>query len=324
MSKNNTTKNLFDVIIVATMSTGKSTVINALIGKELLYSANEATTATITRIHDQDDLPYFSGNAYAYDGSLFDESHQIDADTLRKWNADPKIKTIDLAGDIKALQNDAMDIVLYDTPGPNNSQDENHEKLTMEVINNGHYGLILYVLNATQLGVQDDRNLLEDIFSSLSKHEDKEIIFLLNKADMLDPEKDEHIGKAIKNAENYLTEIGFKDPTIIPTTANQALACQKALENENLTRTQVRYLILSLDLNKDFIKFAKIAKKLKSKVKSKLTTINRQKKKDVITVRDFQIKKDKIYDSYLKSGFGIVSLILQQKLSNTKSKPKRN
>ena len=57
-------KNIFEVIVVAPMSAGKSTVINALIGKELLHSANEATTATITRIHDKDNLPFFSGCAY--------------------------------------------------------------------------------------------------------------------------------------------------------------------------------------------------------------------------------------------------------------------
>ena len=51
----NMEKLIFEVVVVATMSAGKSTVINALIGKELLHSANEATTATITRIHDNDD-----------------------------------------------------------------------------------------------------------------------------------------------------------------------------------------------------------------------------------------------------------------------------
>lgn len=154
-------KLIFEVVVVATMSAGKSTVINALIGKELLHSANEATTATITRIHDKDDLPFFSGNAYGYKSELIAEAHNIDAQTLREWNADPKIKMIDLMGDIEALYNDEAELVIYDTPGPNNSQDDNHEALTMEVINDGGYGLILYVLNATQLGVNDDRSLLE-------------------------------------------------------------------------------------------------------------------------------------------------------------------
>ena len=33
--------------VVATMSSGKSTLLNALIGEELLHTANEATTAKI-------------------------------------------------------------------------------------------------------------------------------------------------------------------------------------------------------------------------------------------------------------------------------------
>nr|WP_314741317.1 dynamin family protein [uncultured Haemophilus sp.] len=99
-------KPIFEVIVVATMSAGKSTVINALIGQELLHSANEATTATITRIHDKDDLPYFSGCAYGYQSECLKHSHQIDAETLKEWNADPSIKTIDLMGDITAIRND--------------------------------------------------------------------------------------------------------------------------------------------------------------------------------------------------------------------------
>ncbi len=44
----------FDVYVVATMSSGKSTLINAMLGHDLLPAANEATTATIARITDND------------------------------------------------------------------------------------------------------------------------------------------------------------------------------------------------------------------------------------------------------------------------------
>ena len=231
-------KPTFEVIVVATMSAGKSTVINALLGQELLHSANEATTATITRIHDQDHLPFFSGSAYSYQNKLLEESHKIDADTMKKWNADPNIKVIDIAGDIQALHNDAMDIVIYDTPGPNNSQDESHENLTMEVINDGNYGLILYVLNATQLGVNDDKSLLEKIQKTLEKDPYKQIIFLLNKADCLDEEKGEYLDKVVENTKKYLTDVGFNKPTITPTAAYYALILQKMLNNTPLTRSE--------------------------------------------------------------------------------------
>ncbi|MBO1929813.1 dynamin family protein [Providencia rettgeri] len=44
--------NEFDAYVVATMSSGKSTFINAILGQDLLPAANEATTATIAHIFD--------------------------------------------------------------------------------------------------------------------------------------------------------------------------------------------------------------------------------------------------------------------------------
>ncbi|MEY1174872.1 dynamin family protein, partial [Escherichia coli] len=42
----------FNLYVVATMSSGKSTLINAMLGQDLLPAANEATTATIAQITD--------------------------------------------------------------------------------------------------------------------------------------------------------------------------------------------------------------------------------------------------------------------------------
>ncbi|MGX2975546.1 dynamin family protein [Ursidibacter arcticus] len=308
-------KNLFDVAVIATMSAGKSTVINALLGKELLHSANEATTATITRIHDQDHLPFFSGSAYSYQNELLEESHKIDADTMKKWNADPNIKLIDIAGDIQALHNDAMDIVIYDTPGPNNSQDESHENLTMEVINDGNYGLILYVLNATQLGVNDDKSLLEKIQATLEKDPHKQIIFLLNKADCLDEEKGERLDKVVANAQKYLINIGFNKPTIIPTAAHYALILQKMLNNTPLTRTERADVNIALNsLNDNLI----IASTIETTQKLKI--LNKLKKTKAIGRVKFAngtITKQRLSKSIMRTGFGVVQYLLQQRLSKT-------
>lgn len=307
-------KPLFEVIVVATMSAGKSTVINALIGKELLHSANEATTATITRIHDKDDLPFFSGSAYSYQNSVIAEQHQLDATTLKQWNADPAIKTIDIAGDIQALHNDAAELVIYDTPGPNNSQDDNHEALTMEVINDGNYGLILYVLNANQLGVNDDRHLLEKIHKTLQADPHKEILFLLNKADCLDEEKGERLDKVVINAEKYLTEIGFNQPTIIPTAAHYALVLQKVLNKESLTIDEEIDLLLALKRSSDnFIIASTIESECKFKMLSKLKKIKksgRVKNEDGST-----ITKQRLSRAIMRTGFGVVQYLLQQRLA---------
>lgn len=307
-------KPLFEVIVVATMSAGKSTVINALIGKELLHSANEATTATITRIHDKDDLPFFSGSAYSYQNSVISEQHQLDATTLKQWNADPAIKMIDIAGDIQALHNDAAELVIYDTPGPNNSQDDNHEALTMEVINDGNYGLILYVLNATQLGVNDDRHLLEKIHKTLQADPHKEILFLLNKADCLDEEKGERLDKVVINAEKYLTEIGFNQPTIIPTAAHYALVLQKMLNKAPLTRSERADLNIALEsLNDNLIIASTIEAQQKIKILNKLKKTKAAGR--VKTTSGTTITKQRLDRAVMRTGFGVVQYLLQQKLA---------
>ena len=312
-------KNLFEVIVVATMSAGKSTVINALIGKELLHSANEATTATITRIHDKDDLPFFSGNAYGYKSELIAEAHNIDAQILREWNANPKIKMIDLMGDIEALYNDEAELVIYDTPGPNNSQDDNHEALTMEVINDGGYGLILYVLNATQLGVNDDRSLLEKIKEALGKDPNKEILFLLNKADCLDEEKGERLDQVVIRTKKYLTEVGFNNPIIIPTAANYALVLQKMLNKALLTRSERAELRIALDsLNTNLIVTSTIETEQKLKILNNIKKTKAEGK--VKTANGNTITRQRLERALMKSGFGVVNYLLQKRLAAINSK----
>ena len=227
-------KTTFEVIVVATMSAGKSTVINALIGKELLHSANEATTATITRIHDKDGLAHFSGAAYGYNAECLAEKYEIGAETLRQWNEDPKIKTIDLVGDISAIKNDNAELVIYDTPGPNNSQDDSHKALTMEIIEDGNYGLVLFVLNSTNLGTNDEYDLLQIVQNALRNSPNKKVVFLLNKKEKL-----ENLEDTIIRVKENLINIGFEEPLIFPISAYSALLLHKKINQRELDEDEM-------------------------------------------------------------------------------------
>ena len=247
--KEDENKNLFEVIVVATMSAGKSTVINALIGKELLHSANEATTATITRIHDKDNLPFFSGCAYGYKSELLKESNRIDAQILKEWNADPSIKTIDLIGDIAAIRNDNAELVIYDTPGPNNSQDDSHKALTMEIIEDGNYGLVLFVLNSTNLGANDEYDLLQIVQTALKNSPNKKVVFLLNKKEKLENPED-----TIIRVKEKLINIGFEEPLIFPISAYSALLLHKKINQQELDEDEMIDLELLIRKGKRIFK----------------------------------------------------------------------
>jgi len=232
----------FDVYVVATMSSGKSTLINAMLGQDLLPAANEATTATIARITDNDTLNrQFTAKRYDHSGQLVGQEDQVSQKTLTEWNQLSDTQLIDIEGNIVAIQErPSVRLVLTDTPGPNNSQDEEHQRTTMGFIQDSKRNpLILYVLNATQLGTNDDRNLLglvAEIMRKGGKQSKDRFIFVINKMDVFDPEKGEDIPSVLERVRQYLTNNGIQNPLIYPVSANLTRLIRKP--NDQHTRSE--------------------------------------------------------------------------------------
>lgn len=233
--------NDFDVYVVATMSSGKSTFINAILGQDLLPAANEATTATIAHIFDDKSKDGdFYGERFDGNGNLIEHNNAVNLATMKAWNADPETKTITLKGNIRAIkENSNVRLVLTDTPGPNNSQDPEHQRTTLGFIqDSARNPLIIYVLNATQLGTNDDAQLLRlvaDTMSKGGKQSKDRFLFVVNKMDMFDPENGENIEKALNRVKSYLEENGIHDPNIYPVSARMAYLLRKQGE---LTRSE--------------------------------------------------------------------------------------
>jgi ribosome biogenesis GTPase A len=228
--------NDFDAYVIATMSSGKSTFINAMLGQDLLPAANEATTATIVHIYDDKSRGNnFLGKRIARDGEIIEIREAIDLDTMKNWNQDPDTKTIKLWGDILAVEhNDNVRLVLTDTPGPNNAQDKEHERTTTGFVQDSlRNPLIIYVLNATQLGTNDDSILLRlvaEIMSKGGKQSKDRFLFVVNKMDMFDPEGGENVEETLQRVREYLNENGIQDPNIYPVSARMAYLLRKQSE----------------------------------------------------------------------------------------------
>ena len=77
----NINQSVFPINVVATMSSGKSTLINALLGKRMMPSKNEACTATITEILDND-TEQFAAVVYDEDNVVQREFEDINNDIM--------------------------------------------------------------------------------------------------------------------------------------------------------------------------------------------------------------------------------------------------
>lgn len=232
---------IFEVSVIATMSSGKSTLINALLHTELLPSENKACTATICRVLDNDDMDTYEGECYASDNSTVVYPRQeITIEEMKAFNSDEKVTYIDIEGSVPAIPSDKIRLCLRDTPGPNNSRDENHERLTKSIIKRTN-AVVLYVMNATQIGIKDDEQLLRDISNEMKragKQSRDRFIFVINKCDALDEEKGETIDKLLADVRDYLKKFDIVEPTLIPTSARLALLVRKDRKGDKLSRIE--------------------------------------------------------------------------------------
>ncbi len=240
---------VFPVSVIATMSSGKSTLINALLGRELMPSQTEACTATITEILDADGSE-FCAVVYDEENRVIQEIPALTYDVMWNLNQDEKVHRICTEGKIPFLDSKDTALMLVDTPGPNNAQNQAHKNTTYRAINNDSNSLILYVLNGEQLGINDDDALLHYVAAQMKKG-GKQIrdrfLFVINKMDGMNPEKEDVAG-AIRNAKRYLASHGIEDPQLFPCSAFTALNLRTSLNDvdiDSLTRQQVRQLPLA-------------------------------------------------------------------------------
>jgi len=241
------TNDSYDVLVIATMSAGKSTLINAILGRELLHSANEATTACLTSTEYHEQASFYSGACYSDEGQQIDSESLVLKDKVRSWNADSQVNHIKLYGEIYGVSSSIQRLVLHDTPGPNNSQNERHSKIMHKALATIPSKAIIYVLNAGQLGVKDDHFLLKSLQNKIANNTLTKVIFVLNKIDLLDIERDENVTDYVEKTKIYLEQAGFVEPFIIPAIANAALYARKKLNGESLTRVESNRLKQSLE-----------------------------------------------------------------------------
>ncbi len=214
----------FEINVVATMSSGKSTLINALLDHKLMPVAAEATTATIVTIIDTD-IDGYRGVAYDNEGKVVAKENSLTYSVMKEWNANDNISSIDIEGRIPCVNSVGMKLVLVDTPGPNNSADKRHKAMTYEMLADSEKSLVLFVMRADSLAVDDEKVFLDYVCDSMKKggkQSRDRFIFAINKMDVFNPEE-ESVEDALEKIKDNLEKRGIFHPNIFPVSAQAAL-----------------------------------------------------------------------------------------------------
>lgn len=215
----------YKIAVVANMSAGKSTFINALFGDSILPAYSHATTDCPIYIYSDDNpdndkaIIEFTDDKPTIELAKEDVPKEIkfyaqkDEDNLEEKYKN--VKKIDLYWDFKVLQNSEkynMDFVVIDTPGPNNTDEHafKHSDTTKNIILN-EADMVLYLFDYGQIDANlesNENNLWGLIKQRKEKNPNFEIFFIINKIDKAfeDNKKIEEI-KSSSSKEEYFANI---------------------------------------------------------------------------------------------------------------------
>lgn len=208
----------------ATTSAGKSTLINAIVGKQVNRSRNLSCTA---KIHYIANKPFEDGFVSENDFLL---TLNADYQTLMVDNNQNQSGRIDVTSYFRSDAINEHRVMFIDTPGVNSSLDKEHQLITREELQNEKLNLLVYVINSNYIGVEDDRIHLRWILDTLKK---RNIIFAVNKLDSFTSE--DSISDAIDNVKDYIKDNGYEgEPIICPVSARAGMLAKRKIFDNNL------------------------------------------------------------------------------------------
>jgi len=233
------------IIVTANMSAGKSTLLNALVGRKVNKTQNDACTA---KIHYIVNKPYEDNYCYELD---FEMCLDADKDTLMKDNTSNNTANIIVGANFRTISQIPTRIWYIDTPGVNSSQDTIHKDITEKTILAESSDLLLYVLNGENIGTDDDRKHL--VFVQNNYH--GQVIFVVNKLDRF-RKKEDSVSETLSRVRADLQTIGFQNPVVVPVSSYAAYLAKQNMFGEQLDEDEVDELErMKRKLNKDEYKF---------------------------------------------------------------------
>ena len=224
-----------NIVFTATMSTGKSTLINAIIGKELAPSMSIACTSNIANFKNSPIKINFINYSDKDGLKLYLDS--TDAKKLIGNSNYCYVNTYFYSEISKKRVN------IIDTPGVNYSEDKSHSEITKNELKNKEIDILVYVTSVFTWGTNDEYEYLKFIKENVKY---KKMIVVLNKVDEIKIE-DSTVEENISNARKYLLKLNLKNLIICPLSAYVGSILKRSIHKEKLSRREER--LVSLYIN---------------------------------------------------------------------------
>lgn len=235
-------KKEMSIAVVGAMKSGKSTIIDAFLGYDVMPNENEACTLTTTEIYNQDaDFKikkiYNSGEIEVIEApNVYDIFHTEVRNT--RLNHTEVDFTYEMNYPIYSFRNNHKKplVTLIDTPGLNEMDGLGVSKNDIDdvfknMILNCHH--IILVLDYQYYKAEENKELIKKIREFRSDLIDGNLTVVINKVDKW-VEKDGEINNVLEKIRKHLKEIDLNTNKIYPIVARKALYSRMIENNHNL------------------------------------------------------------------------------------------
>jgi len=225
----------YTIVMVGEFSAGKSTLLNALMGENLLPAYTNETTATVNFLRHTEQAAQGEKGCVHYNDETKLILENVDYDIIKQYvstrgeNVVKDIAHLDLFLDSEFLRDN---VTLIDSPGLNGVA-EGHADITNEQILESH--ACIFVFNATQPGSKSNFEFLAQLKSNVGT-----ILFVLNRIDEINAsEGDSPESVVAKIQESYQKFFPNSEcPEIWPLAAKPALVARSKSKVEYRNKTE--------------------------------------------------------------------------------------
>ncbi|MEY8661650.1 dynamin family protein [Ligilactobacillus faecis] len=231
VQKKNLEENKFSIVVVGEFSAGKSTLLNAMMGRRMLPSFTQETTATVNFLRGKNEAPNNEPGIVYYNDGSYEVLPDTELETIEKFvstkgeDVANTVNHLDVYLDSEFLKDGVM---LVDSPGLNGVA-EGHKEITENQIKQSNASIFMF--DATRPGSKTDFDTLGNLRENVNK-----IFILLNKVDMIKEDEGETVDSVIegvkKNYKKMFPEV-TEEPEIYPVSAGTALRNRQKGINED-------------------------------------------------------------------------------------------
>lgn len=213
------------IVVTANMSAGKSTLINALTGKNMAKTAQEACTGALCYYLNK---PFEDGRIHIHSGHA---SLDVSEDYIRSMGWQNEIF---VASFFRSLDSKIRRIRIIDTPGVNSAVNRPHGEITKKMLMTEQYDKVVYILNANKLGTDEEISYLRWLRKNISP---EKTVFVVNKLDDF-KQADDNIKDSIVGVKSDLARLGYENPIICPLSAYFGYLLKRKYYKDELTEDE--------------------------------------------------------------------------------------